>query len=60
MKEQKVIVLSGSDYASEMQVRINEMINEGWFVVSVTAQHVATGSSQSSPARGGYLIVLEK
>ena len=59
MKEQKVIVLSGSDYASEMQVRINEMINEGWFVVSVTAQHVATGSSQSS-ARGGYLIVLEK
>ena len=59
MKEQKVIVLSGSDYASEMQVRINEMIDEGWFVVSVTAQHVA-GSSQTSPARGGYLIVLEK
>ena len=56
-KQQQVIVLSGAEYASEMQTRIDEAIAEGWHVVSVTAQHVA---GPDRVARGGYFVVLEK
>jgi hypothetical protein len=58
MKQQLVVVLSGSDYASDMEKEVNKCLEKGWLVVSVTAQHVATGSSQT--ARGGYFIVFER
>ncbi len=58
MKEHRVVVLSGYDYASDMQKEVNGWLQNGWQVVSVTAQNVTTGSSQI--ARGGYLLVLER
>jgi hypothetical protein len=58
MKEQKVVVLSGSDYASDMEKEVNGWLEKGWRVVSVTAQHVASSSSQT--VRGGYFIVFER
>jgi len=58
MKQQRVIVLNGSDYASDMQKEINVAIAEGWFIVSVTAQHVATAAPHTR--LGGFLVVLER
>ena len=57
MKKQKVLVL-GNLHAEEMQKKIDPILEDGWYIVSVTSQHVATGSP--SPVRGGYLIVFEK
>jgi hypothetical protein len=56
MKEQKVLV-TGDDYASLVQSKVNEILEEGWLIVSVTAQHIAMGSSM---ARGGYFILFER
>jgi len=57
MKQQKIIVLSGSDYASDMQREVNDWLDKGWTVVSVTAQHVATTVRTE---RGKFLLVIEK
>jgi len=38
--------------------QIPHAIAEGWRVVSVTAQHVASSSSQT--IRGGFFVVLER
>ena len=57
MKEQRVLV-TGNDYASEVQDKVDAIMEEGWQVVSVAAQHVATSSSQA--IRGGYFIVFER
>ena len=57
MKKQKVLVL-GNLYADEMQQKIDPILEDGWYIVSVTSQHVATAST--SPVRGGYLIIFEK
>ena len=37
---------------------INAMLDDGWFIDSVTAQHVATGSSVS--IIGKFLVVFKK
>jgi hypothetical protein len=58
MKKQKVVVLSGTDYTSAMETEVNGWLEKGWRVVSVTAQHVASSSSQT--VRGGFFIVLER
>lgn len=58
MKEQRVLV-TGNDYAIEVQDKVDVLLAQGWQVVSVTAQHVATGSSGST-TRGGYFIVFER
>jgi hypothetical protein len=57
MKEQRVLV-TGNEYASEVQDKVDAIMAEGWRVVSVTAQHVASSSSQT--VRGGYFIVFER
>jgi hypothetical protein len=57
MKTQKVLVV-GDEYAHNIQSKIDDILNEDWLIVSVTAQHVSTGSSQGY--KGGYLIVFEK
>ena len=57
MKKQKVLVL-GNLYADEMQQKIDPILEDGWHIVSVTPQHVATASGNIT--RGGYLIVFEK
>ena len=57
MTTQKVLVV-GDEYAHNIQYKIDDILNEGWNIVSVTAQHVSTGSPQW--LRGGYLIIFEK
>jgi hypothetical protein len=57
MKEQKVLV-TGNESASIVQEEVNNLLEEGWFIVSVTAQHIAMGGTY--PIRGGYLIVFER
>lgn len=57
MKEQKVLV-TGDQGSHEVQAKVDALLVEGWQVVSVTAQHVSTGSSQFF--RGGYFIVFER
>jgi hypothetical protein len=56
-KQQKVLV-TGDGYASDIQNKIDKILEDGWFIVSVTAQHISTGSG--SHLRGGYLIVFER
>jgi hypothetical protein len=36
----------------------DQSLEDGWFIVSVTAQHISTGGG--SHLRGGYLIVFER
>ena len=57
MRTQKVLVV-GNEHAYYLQNKIDDILNEGYHIVSVTAQHVSTGSSQD--LKGGYLIVFEK
>ena len=57
MKEQKVIVISGDTYDSDKQREINNQLESGWSIVSVTAQHVA---GTNGTIYGGYLIVFER
>ena len=57
MKNQKVLVV-GDEHAYYLQNKIDDILNEGYLIVSVTAQHVSTGSTQV--CKGGYLIVFEK
>lgn len=51
MKEQEVVI-------TESQSDINDYIRKGWRVVSVTAEHVATGA----PVKvcGKFCFILEK
>jgi hypothetical protein len=58
MKKQRVVILDGSNYICEMEDKINVLLDE-WHIVSITAQHVATGSSTSGKY-GCFLILLEK
>ena len=57
MKEQRVLV-TGNEYASEVQDKVDAIMAEGWLVVSVTAQHVASSSSQT--VRGKKLRLFER
>jgi hypothetical protein len=57
LRQQKVLV-TGDEYAGDIQNKIDKILEDGWFIVSVTAQHISTGSS--SYLRGGYLIVFER
>jgi len=57
MKEQKVLV-TGNDWASEVQKKVDDILEQGWQLVSVTAQHIA--SSRTDIVRGGYFIVFER
>ena len=56
-KQQKVLVTS-DEYASDIQKKIDKILEDGWFIVSVTAQHVSTGCTYH--LTGGYLIVFER
>ena len=54
MTEQKIIITNDQD-------TINEMIDKGWVVKSVTSQHVSTnGGSFSSTEIGKFCFVMEK
>lgn len=51
MKQQKVVVIYGDLFKPD--ITLNKVLDEGWMIVSVTAQCVATG-------RGAFLIVFER
>jgi len=51
MKEQRVVVIYGDLFKPELT--LNKMLEQGWIIVSVTAQCVATG-------RGALLVVFER
>jgi len=55
MLEQKVLITS-----SEKQ--INDLLDNGWVVKNVVAQHVSisTSSSYSQQIKGDFLIVFER
>lgn len=60
MKEQRVLV-TGNDYAIEVQEKVDAIMAQGWQVVSVTAQYVAmTNNGGNQTTRGGYFIVFER
>jgi hypothetical protein len=56
MTKQRVVILSGEPYMMERE--INALLDE-WYIVSITAQHVSTGSIER-PIKGSFLILLEK
>ena len=58
MKTQKVLVV-GNEHAYYLQNKIDDILNEGYLIVSVTAQHVSTNKNGDSLS-GGYLIVFER
>lgn len=51
MQEYKVVITKSEE-------KINRLISEGWFIDTVTAQHVATGSIGTS--EGKFLIVFKR
>jgi hypothetical protein len=51
MKEQKFII-------TDSQYDVQNLIDKGWLVVSVTAQHIATGSSFQ--VTGKFAVLLER
>jgi hypothetical protein len=55
MVEQKVLITSSEN-------QINDLIDDGWVVKNVVAQHVSisTSSSYSQQIKGDFLIVLER
>ena len=56
--KQHVLVISFFTAARDIQDRINSYLEDGWSIVSITAQHVSTGSSQYMD--GGYIVVLQQ
>jgi len=56
MKEQKVLVVA-DEPPNLIQRRVEEILQDGWMITSVSAQHVAGSSVQ---IRGGYFIVFER
>jgi hypothetical protein len=57
MKEQKVLVIA-DEPSLIIQQKVQEVLEQGWLITSVSAQHVSTGSSQF--LRGGYFIIFER
>jgi hypothetical protein len=55
MKNQKFLITKDEN-------EVNEWINQGWEIISVTAQHVAAAGSHSysETLRGKFAIVLQK
>ena len=43
---------------TDSQYDVQDWLDKGWRIVSVTAQHVATGNSYTE--RGKFAIVLER
>lgn len=50
-KEQKFII-------TDSQYDVQNLLDKGWLIISVTAQHTATGSSFQ--VNGKFAVVLER
>lgn len=55
MKEQKVLITSS-------EKEINDLIDKGWVVKNIVAQHVSisTSSSYSQQIKGDFLVLFER
>ena len=55
MKEQKVLITSSDK-------EINDLIDKGWVVKNMVAQHVSisTSSSYSQQIKGDFLVLFER
>ena len=55
MKEQKVLITSS-------EKEINDLIDKGWVVKNMVAQHVSisTSSSYSQQIKGDFLVLFER
>ena len=54
MTQQKIIITSDSS-------KVNELIDKGWIVKTIVAQHVATGFNYSHrELSGSFCFLLEK
>jgi hypothetical protein len=55
--EQKFLIV-------ENENQVNDLLNNGWYVISVTAQHVGISGSldydESNYIRGTFAVVLER
>ena len=51
--EQKVII-------SDVEYNVQDLLNEGWRVVSVTAQHVSIGGGNYTTNNGKFCFILER
>ena len=52
MKEQKVLITHNDS-------GVQRLLDQGWYIISVTAQHVAIGEL-SSRLEGNFCFILEK
>ena len=52
-KEQKFLI-------ADDEAQFNDLLNDGWYVISVTAQHVAMGDGGNIFIRGKFAVVLER
>ena len=55
MKEQKVLITSS-------EKEINDLIDKGWVVKNIVAQHVSisTSNSYSQQIKGDFLVLFER
>lgn len=56
LRQQKVLVTGDESY-KDVQEKIDKILENGWFIVSVTAQRVKKKHVKKS---GSYLIVFER
>ena len=62
LRQQKVLVTPDDESYKDVQDKIDKILENGWFIVSVTAQRVKKKHVKKSGShlRGGYLIVFER
>lgn len=57
--KQHFIVIEPNTGGFTIEKKIEKWTNDGWKIISVTAQNVSTGNSIGHTS-GGYLILIEK
>jgi hypothetical protein len=53
MKEYQVLL-------TKNESRVNQLLNDGWCVDSVTPQYVSNGGNSNFPLEGNFFIVLSR
>jgi len=57
LRQQKVLVTGDDESYKDVQEKIDKILENGWLIVSVTAQHVKKKHVKKS---GSYIIVFER
>lgn len=53
MKEQKFLIV-------DSEIQVNNWLDNGWKIVSVTPQHVSVAGDYSREVKGKFAVVIEK